>query len=241
MTACCECPCPGVTTADSLIPPADAVRISTIDFMHRLALSADVAPADTWDLANGAPYTTSTVLSSERIAGDIIDIFAALQWVTATDQSAREVQCVSRPMPAGVDFTGGTATLIGRNATVTGVVRPWMSLRIFDETLTTLRATLVALGEHGSATNCNANGTRLWAIATTPLAAYVTQEGDRRVLEVGYRMTGLGTANATYGSLSNVAGNTHALHVASTAAEGVNPGQRAAYLELSNILWPRAA
>lgn len=241
MSICCVCPCPGVSSADSLVPPEDVARISTIDFLHRTVPSPDAAPVDGWDLANGAPYTTATVLSSERVAGDIIDVFAALQWVTATDQSARELQCVSRPMPAGVDFTGGLATLIGRNATVTGTVRPWMSLRIFDSTLTILRATLVALGEHGNATNCNANGTRLWAIDTTPLAAYVTQEGDRRVLEVGYRMTGLGTANATFGSLSNVAGNAHALHVASTGAQGVNPGQRAMYLELTNILWPRAA
>ena len=239
MNPCCNCPCPGVGDANALAPETEA-RISTIDFMHRTVAAEVVSPADAWDLPNGAPYTTSTMLSSERFAGENDAIFAALQWVTATDQSARELQCVSRPMPAGVDFTGTVATLIGRNGSVTGAVRPWMSLRIFDITGTILRATLLPLGEHGSGINCNANGTRLWCVAA-PLAAYVTQEGDRRVLEVGYRMTGLGTANAVYGSIANGVGNTHALHVASTAAEGVNPGSRSPYLEISNALWPRAA
>ena len=221
-----------------------AAVISVFDFMHRTEASPVSTAAAAWDLPNGAPYTTSNVLSSERIAGDTVDVFAALQWVTATDQSAREGQWVSRPMPAGVDFTGSVAWLIGRNATVTGTVRPWISLRVFDVTGTILRATLIALGEHGSGTNCTANGTRLWAGSVAggvPLAAYVTQEGDRRVLEVGYRMTGLGTANATYGSFAAVAGNTNAMHVCSTGAEGVNPGSRCAYLELQNVTWPRAA
>jgi hypothetical protein len=218
--------------------------ISVFDFMHRTSASPVTAPAAAWDLPNGAPYTTSNVLSSERIAGDTVDLVAALQWVSGNDQSAREMQFVSRPMPAGVSFAGAVAWLIGRNGTVTGTVRPWLSLRVFDITCTILRATLIALGEHGSGTNCNANGTRLWAGSVAggvPLASYVTAEGDRRVLEVGYRMTGAGTANAGIGSFATNAGNTNALHVCSTLAEGVNPGSRAPYLELQNVTWPRAA
>jgi hypothetical protein len=228
------------------VPPVDAAVVSIFDFMSRTVASPVVAPVDAWDVANGAPYTTSNVLSSERVAGDTDAVMVALQWVTANNQSAREMQHVSRPMPAGVDFTGAVAWLIGRNATVAGAgtVRPWMSLRVFDETCTILRATLIALGEHGSGTNCNANGTRLWAGSVAggvPLAAYVTQEGDRRVLETGYRMTGLADAARVFGSFANVAGNTNAMHVASTGAEGVNPGSRCSYLELQNVLWPRAA
>ena len=238
----CACPCPGVTTADTL--STAAAQVAWFAFMHRLNAPAEVSPPidAAWQVQ--APYFGRQELSSRRIAGDLIDVFVPLQFVTATDQTGIEQQFVSRRMPAGVDFTGAVAWLIGRNAGVTGTVRPWAGLRVFDATGTVLRAVLIAAGEHGSGTNCGSNFTRLWfgnVAGGTPLNPYVSQDGDRVVLEVGYRMTGLGEAAATYGSLNAIAGNTHALHVASTAAEGVNPGARAPYLEVSNVTWPRAA
>lgn len=238
--ACCGLtPCPGAT---GVSPAEDSAVISPVQYMHRTVAAEVAPPIDAWDVL--APYFGRQELSSRRIATDTVDLFNALQWVTANDQSGIEQQWVGRRMPAGVDFTGGLAWLIGRAGAITGMVRPWASLRIFDASGTVLRATLIALGEYGTGTNMNVNGTRLWlgsVAGGVPLAPYVTQEGDRMVLELGYRMTGLGEANAGWGSWAPAAGNQAALHVCSTLAEGVNPGSRCPYIELQNIRWPRAA
>jgi hypothetical protein len=240
----CPCPCPGLQTAETL--STAAAQVAWFAFMHRLNAPAEVSPPIDAAWQTQAVYFGRQELSSRRIAGDLIDVFLPLTQTQGNNQSAIEQQFVSRVLPAGVDFTGAVAWLIGRNATVLGpgTVRPWAGLRVFDSTGTTLRAVLIATGEHGSGTNCTSNNTRLWlgnVAGGTPLAPYVSAEGDRIVLEVGYRMTGVAEAAATYGSLNAIAGNTNALHVASTAAEGVNPGARAPYLEVSNVVWPRAA
>lgn len=241
MSGCCPTANAGITSEESIgpAPPETAAIVSPIFFPHRVSPVAAVSPPlDAW--GTQAPYFQSRELSSLRVVADFVDLIAPAQWCTATDQSCVEAQLVGRPMPEGVDFTGGTAWMISRNGTSTGTARPWASLRVFDTTGTILRATLIPLGEHGSATNMTPNGTRVW-LNGVALASYVTQEGDRLVLEQGGRATGLATWNCIYGSISNVAGNTRALHVLSTSAEGVNPGSRAPYLELTNILWPRAA
>lgn len=208
----------------------------SIYFLPRLNAPADVSPPEPgWDTL--ASYWARARMPQHRVVGDSIDVVQALTWAIFDTETCGERQYVGDPMPRGVDFTGAVAWCINRAATLSGTVRPWMSLRVFDISGTILRATLLGLGEHGSGTNMNANGTRLWARAAA-LADYVSQDGDRLVADFGWSASNAATASTTYGSLSTIAGNEAALHVCSTAAEGVNPGARSPYLELVGVTMP---
>lgn len=212
----------------------------SVYFLPRLNAPADVSPPEPgWDTL--ASYWARARMPQHRVVGDSIDIIQALTWGIFDTETCGERQYVGDPMPRGVDFTGAVAWCINRAATISGTVRPWMSLRVFNLGGTILRATLLELGEHGSGTNMNANGTRLWAGSAAggaPLNDYVSQDGDRLVADFGWSASTAATASTTYGSLSTIAGNVAALHVCSTAAEGVNPGSRAPYLELVGVTLP---
>lgn len=229
------------TVAPYTVGQQDAVTAgSMIFFLPRLNAPAAVSPGiAAWGVEGS--YFARARMSGDRIVGDTLDVIQALATADAVDDSVIERQYVSDELPEGIDFTGAVAWLIGRNATAVGTVRPWMALRVFDRYGAALRATLLALGEHGTGTNCNSNGTRLWAGNTTggpALASYVSQLGDRLVLDIGYNVTGAGGASAVYGSRSATVGSEFAMHVASTAAEGINPGNRASYLEIIGATLP---
>jgi hypothetical protein len=208
----------------------------SIYFLPRLNAAADITPAvPAWDTL--ASYWARARMPQSRVVGDSIDVVQALTWAIFDTETCGERQHIGDPMPRGVDFTGAVAWCINRAATLSGTVRPWMSLRVFNLSGTILRATLLELGEHGSGTNMNANGTRLWARGAA-LNDYVSQDGDRLVADFGWSASNAATASTTYGSLSTIAGNEAALHVCSTAAEGVNPGSRSPYLELVGVTLP---
>lgn len=215
---------------------------SGVFFMTRTG-PVSVAPpiSSGWDAQ--ASYFGRSALSSSRLGpSDLVGVVLPLTWAIFGPGSCIERQLVGEPMPPGVRFDGAVLWCIMRAATLSGTVRPWISFRLFDMFGREELADLLPLGEYGSGTNMNANGTRLWAGNVgggAPLASYMTQGGEIPVVEIGWNASTPATASTGYGSwAAPPAGNEVAINVCSTAAEGVNPGNRAPLFEIVGLQWP---
>ena len=101
-------------------------------------------------------------------------------------------QYVSRPMAAGVVFTSGVtsvkAQLLAREAAADDNSTSRMHVRIVSRDGRTNRATLLAVGQYGPATELLETGFRnkTYADGDTVSASYTTVAGDRIVVEVGF-------------------------------------------------------
>jgi hypothetical protein len=115
-----------------------------------------------------------------------------------TGNQGLDRQYVSAPMTAGTVFTTGVTTvamqIMMREISATDDVNQCiLSVRVVDAAGTTVRATLLAVGNYGPATEfatATTHRNKTCADGDTVAATYTTVAGDRLVVEVGYQTDG---------------------------------------------------
>ena len=177
-----------------------------------VANSAPVAPSfdGAWDQTTGAVSRklADTKGASAITAGSTISITEdQLAW------QALDRQYVSTRMAGGVLFTSVSTTvamqlMMREFAGTDDVDKCILSVRIVSEDGLTVRATLIGVGNYGPTLELINNATmrnKTCADGDLAQAIYVTVEGDRLVVEVGYQTDGAETtpqAAAKYGENS---------------------------------------
>lgn len=190
-------------------PDWDAQR-----FYFRATAAAEVSPDwDVgWDDTTGA---VRTLLAPTASAADTIT--AGLQYPFTSGQILSDRQLVSPMLRGGVSFDGATVSCVLRVREFDAAqnVTSRMGLRVVSADGAIERAVLLAVGAYGTqleyVVNPSPAASRVFASAES-LASYVTQPGDRLVLELGAGDTGgtnprfqglYGSSNATDLALSD--------------------------------------
>lgn len=178
----------------------------TSRFYYRFTTAAPVSPTfdAAWTNTTGA---VRRYLAPARLAADTLTGGDARTWSAGEVRLDR--QYVSDRMEAGIVFTGAAVrsiiAVLESNADDNAFSR--LGVRVCNGDGTVIRATLLAVADYSNAGTeyATSTATRRWAEATVALcSAYVTEAGDRLVVEVGHSdATGTSpSATAIYGSAS---------------------------------------
>lgn len=154
--------------------------------------AAPVSPAfDSWSSLTGAvrrTLSTSKAAATETRAG-----------VAVTSGAGNETlgfQLVSGPLDGAQTITG-TVTIMARGrelANTDNINARVRSIRVFSKDGSTLRGTLLALGNHTVTTEPGTSVAGYQFANATSLSSVSAQDGDRVVVELGWGMTTTGTS-----------------------------------------------
>jgi hypothetical protein len=162
----------------------------------RFSFDAASSPVPDVTTSFSASWNTTTDAVRRRLclpkSTSAITTGATISWTAG--QKGLDRQYVSDPLDAGAVFTSGSTTvqmqLMTREfATTDNVNLSQLGIRVFDLAGTTLRATLLAVGNYFANAEFINNATCrncTFANGDTVTASYTTVLDDRLVVEVGY-------------------------------------------------------
>lgn len=196
-------------------------------FYFRATEAAAVSPA--YDAAwTNTASAARRALARSRLTADTIAAVGFTSFTAGQDCIVR--QFVSEPLAAGNVFTGETVTAYarGRESDLDDNITSRIGVRVVSEDGATERAVLLAVGHHGTGNEYPTTATlRAWA-DDAALSSYVTQAGDRLVVEMGHGDTA-GTSPSAVTEFGSSAASDHTENETSQAAN--NP-----WIEFSNTL-----
>lgn len=165
-------------------------------------------PVSPSPMANWTDKTQIQRFPLSAVGAKPADALAIGQTVTLLEDAPNnweiDRQYVSTPLTAGTVFTSGTTTvsmnLSNREFAISDdVIQGIVAIQVWNTTGTTIRAILLAVGNHGTNTeppNDTNTQNKTFSNAVAVTATYTTVTGDFLVVELGYS-TGADVANTT--------------------------------------------
>ncbi len=157
-----------------------------------------------WE-SSASPFARKPMHTSGRV-GDTLATVTSFTSTTGQDRCHR--QWISLPMVAGIAFTSGVTTFkayaqVLESATNDNIVSR-IIVRILSEDGSTVRATVLSLGDKSTGTEWNTTiRNKAFADGDTATASYTTVDGDRIVVEWGHNDSAGASisANSRWGAL----------------------------------------
>lgn len=211
-------------------------------YLHRLTSPAVQPAVDAGWTGGVSSFFHRSVLSPGR--GDTTDLVSVLNGAVQTALPAGgapvcEYQAISAVLPPGLVFgVDVTVWAIIFAGLITGAdVIPHMGMRIVDVAGGVTRATILAVGAHGSGAAYAGSNNYIRAAQRAAIVDTYTTRGDERlVAEMGGASVIGGGMSQSYGSRANANPSTSEVdnHVMGFQNIG-NPGNRCPYIELDGV------